>query len=295
VTDFNDFLFQGNPPPAVTDTTNSQGSLPLWYSQYLAGLTNMASQQAAQPYQPYTGQMLAPMSDMQNQAFGQLQQNSNNWQQPMQQGAADIQRGANADPNGIQNWMNPYTKDVAQQAQFYGMRNLNENLMPALQNEFIGNGQFGSGIDQAMSERLVRDVGQNISNQQAQILGQGYNQAAGNYLTSQGQAIQGGQQLGALGQMQNQANITSAGALEAGGAQQQNLAQQGLNLGMQNFQNQQNYPWQQVSNVSNVLHGLQFPTSATQTHTGPFSGAMSPSPLAQLAGTIGLGGALGHG
>src|SRR5258706_13326387 len=97
------------------------------------------------------------------------------------------------------------------------MRKLKQNLMAALQNEFIGNGQFGSGIDQSMSERLVRDVGQNIGNQQAQILGQGYNQAAGNYLTSQGQAIQGGQKLGGLGQMQNQANITRPGDLESGG------------------------------------------------------------------------------
>jgi hypothetical protein len=236
--------------------------------------------------------MLAPMSGMQNQAFSQLGQNATNWQQPMQQGQQNIQRGANADPSGIQNWLNPYTQDVAKQAQFYGMRNLNENLMPALQDQFTAGGQFGSGLDQTMSERLVRDVGQNIGNQQAQILGQGYNQAAGNYLQSQGQAIQGGQAQGALGQMQNQANITSAGALEAGGAEQQNLQQQGLNLGTQNFQNQQNFPWQQISNVSNVLHGMQFPANVTQTQTGPFQGSMSPSPLAQLAGTTALGSAL---
>lgn len=348
--DFTNFLFNGSPPPAVTSETNATGGLPLWYSQYLSGLMNIASQQAAQPYQPYTGQYLAGFSDLQNQAFNQVQNGATAWQPYVQQGGNlvnqgsnlvnqgsqvtgqgqnfvnqagnMIQQGANTNPSGIQAWMNPYNQNVTDAIQQMGLRNMNENLLPALQNQFIGSGGFGSGVDQTQTERLVRDVGQDISNQQAAVLNQGYNTAAGNYLTAQQQQIGAGQQLGGLGQtmgglgqqlgsmgtglgalgqtmgglgqMQNQQNISSAGALEAAGAEQQNLQQQGLNLGLQNFQNQQQYPWLQISNLSNVLRGNQFPTSTIQTQTGPFTGTMSPSPLASMAGTAMLANSMGN-
>lgn len=287
-----DSLFQGSPPPDVTNTSSSTTSLPAWYEQYLGQLSTAAMNQAAQPYQPYTGAQVAGASPLQQQGFDQIGQNANNWQPAMNQAQQMTQQGASTNPNGVQDWMNPYNQNVTNAIQTMGMRNLNENLNPALQNTFTAAGQFGSGVDQDKTERLVRDVGQDISNQQAGVLASGYQNATGNYLAAQGQQLQGGNQMGALSQMQNQNNINSSNALQQAGQTQQNTAQAGLNAGYQNYLNQQQYPWTQLQNASGILSSAQQPTTTTQTSTAPFQGNMSPSPLAQVGGMIGIGGGM---
>lgn len=290
---FLDSLFQGSPPADATTTSSSTSSLPTWYEQYLGNMMNMAQQQAAQPYQPYTGQMTAGTSPLQQQGFDQISQNANAWQPAMNQAQQMTMQGANSNPNGVQDWMNPYNRNVTDAIQEMGMRNLNENLNPALQNTFISSGQFGSGVDQDKTSNLIRGVGRDISNQQAGVLNQGYNSAMSNYLTSQNQQLAGGNQMGALAQMQNQGNINSANALQGAGQTQQNTEQAGLNAGYQNYQNQQQYPWQQIGGLHGALTGVQMPTTTTATQTGPFQGSQSPSPLATAGGLLGIGGAMG--
>jgi len=69
------------------------------------------------------------------------------------------------------------------------------------------------------------------------------------------------------------------------GAVQQQQVQNVLNQQYQCFLNAQNYPYQQLSYESNILHGLPMSNTTAQTYTAP------PSTLSQVAGLgVGLAG-----
>lgn len=63
------FLFNGVPPANINTTSAESATLPTWYQEYLQGLMGTANALAATPYPQFTGPMLAPFNDTQNQAF----------------------------------------------------------------------------------------------------------------------------------------------------------------------------------------------------------------------------------
>lgn len=287
---FTDFLFQGQTPPAVTTDTNSGSNLPLWYSSYLSTLANQSANIASAPYQSYDQPRIAPQDQQETAAYDFLGQNAGNWQQPLQgaQGAAgSVAGGFNEDQ--FNKYLSPYTGGVVNEIGRLGQQNLTENLLPTLNDQFIGSGQFGSDRNRTMDERLVRDVGANISGQQGMALQGAYTNAEQAYNTGQGNVNAAAQNLGGLSQMDQALTTGEAGALSASGQTNRAFGQANYDLAYQDFLNQQNYPRQNVSFLSSVLHGQQVPTSQNTTSTAPFSGTMSPSPLSTFAG-IGLAG-----
>lgn len=63
------FLFNGTPPANINTTSSESATLPTWYQEYLQGLMGTANALAATPYPQYSGPLLAPFNDAQNQAF----------------------------------------------------------------------------------------------------------------------------------------------------------------------------------------------------------------------------------
>jgi hypothetical protein len=117
-------------------------------------------------------------------------------------------------------------------------------------------------------------------------------QTAGTLRGQQGQLqLQAGQQQGTLAQMMQQLGIRDAASLEAVGSEYQGLGQKNLDLAYQDFQNQRDYPKDQLSFMSELIRGLPTPSSETTTNVGPSSVGYQPSPLAQLASLGSLGAA----
>lgn len=282
---FTDFLFNGQTPPAVTSETNAGSSLPLWYSSYLSTLANQASNIASQPYQSYEGARIMPQDAQEQQGYNFMGSNAMNWQSPLQQAqtaAGSVAGGFN--PQQFNNYMSPYVGGVVNEIGRLGNQNLTENLLPTLQNEFVSSGQFGSDRNREMATRLTRDVGANISGQQGMALQGAFSNAMQNYGTGTQNQNLASSNLGGLAQMDQALTTGTAGALSASGATNRGFGQANADLAYQDFLNQQNYPRQNVSFLSNVLHGTNVPTSQDQTSTAPFSGSMSPSPLSTFAG-----------
>ena len=122
--------------------------------------------------------------------------------------------------------------------------------------------------------------------------------------TSAGDLALSGQQLGAntalgSGQLGTTAGLGASSALGANagqlqslgyndisqlqsvGSAQQGLEQTGYNTAYQNFENQVNWPMQQLSWLNSVATGAQLPTSTSATGSAPLAGATyGPSPLA---------------
>lgn len=274
-------------------------------------------------------------------------------------------------PQNISDYMNPYNSAVTDQIAKLGTRNLTENLLPGIADNFVSAGQYGSQRQGVMDDRALRDTQEAILAQQGQVLQQGYTTAGQQYQTdaarqaslagtagglgTQQQQIEqqaglglgnlsatdlnrvlsAGQTVGNLGigqagvagtdanrqiaagqgmagigasqiqsaESDNAQRLAAAGGinglatnaqtlgmqqaagLEAAGASQQANTQANYNAAYNQFQQQQQYPWTTIGNLSNVVQGLPVNQSTSQSSTVSTPG---PSTAGQIAG-IGLG------
>lgn len=119
-------------------------------------------------------------------------------------------------------YMSPYTSQVIDNIQRLGLRNLNENLVPAVQDQFLGSGQFGSTRNADILGRTVRDASTDINGQVTNALNSGYTNAQNAFTADanrqqQQQSLQANTELGA-------GNMV-AGALSADATRQQQQQQ----------------------------------------------------------------------
>jgi len=68
-----DFLFEGSPPPSVTEYGVTTENLPAWYSDYTQGLISKANAVAAEPFQTYGYPRLSPLDVYQTKAYQQTE------------------------------------------------------------------------------------------------------------------------------------------------------------------------------------------------------------------------------
>lgn len=229
--------------------------------------------------------------------------------------------------SGISNYMNPYTDQVVNRIADLGARNLNENIMPALTSKYISAGQLGfgphtgpasAGTSSGMmtdTARAVRDVSNDILGQQSLALQSGFNNAAGLSqqdlsrqlaagqttgslaATQTGQQLAGGAQQAQLAGLAQQYGLTGANAVTNVGQQQQQLNQQNLNVGYEDFLKQQGYPQQQIDAMMNTMKGMasMVPTATQQQGIVPSGqpAQYAPSTASTIAGgLLGLAGIL---
>jgi len=297
-----DFLFNGSPPPATTSYGTTTSGLPAWYTDYAQGMMAKANSVASEPFQVYGGPRIAGATPDQTGAYAQTRTNNGSWTGGMnaangnEAGAAAMNPYAAANGNltsasqsgssGMSNYMNPYTQDVNNNLAKQAGLNLSQNILPAIGSAYTQSGQFGSSRMQDSTGQAMQNTQQQLLGQQSQNLNSEFNNAATfsqNDLSRQAQIGQVQGNLTATGQ-QNLANIGTnqaamagqrqnyglkdAASLDAIGQEQQGLTQQNLNTAYGDFQNQVQYPWQQLSNMNSILKGVQVPTSESKSQTG---------------------------
>ena len=195
-------------------------------------------------------------------------------------------------PGAVGAYMNPYLQDTLQPSldllnQQYGIAGQQEQSSATKSGAFGGTREQLAGALNSQNQMLAQN----------QLVGNAYNQAFQNAqnqmntVSAQGlqgaaQGIQGGQALAGIGgqQLQAQSGILNQQAQQ--GAVQQGQQQNIINQALQNYAAQQQYPMLQLSNMSNLLHGLPMQSSTTQTYQA------APSAASQIAGlgTTGIAG-----
>lgn len=329
---------QGAQLPAITTTQQQATAAPAWYMDYLSNLAN-TSTQAGQNAQ-YIG-----AQPLQQQAFAQTAANQGNYQPLLNaatgqvnqvsdmsaygagsgalaqsmgmSGANAAQGGINAAmqtaPSNIQQYMNPYTRNVVDEMTRLGQQNIRQSLSPQTTAGIVGAGQFGS-------QRGAQALGQNITNalqdlggRQSSALQAGYTQALGASQADMARQLQAGVAAGQLtaadaqrimqtGQMQGQLTAADMDARLKQAQQYGALAGQTQSMGLgdinalstmgaqqqQIAQNEQLFPLQLAAQQAALMKGFTIPTSVSSTYTGPIPGAYQQSPLAQI-GQIGSG------
>jgi hypothetical protein len=292
----------GSSAPAPASSTTQTQDLPDWakpYAQDVLSKGKAVTDLEQNPYQPYGASRIAGFDPMQTQAF-QGAQNMRVAPQIGQATAASVGAGlggfdvaGQSTTGGFQNqvggYMNPYLQyslapQLAEANRQYDIGAVNQ------QSKATQAGAFGGSREAIMAAENERNRNMGLQS----IVGQGYNTAftnaqnqynqnLQNQLAGYGVANQAAGQLGNLGQSQYQQGM-GINALQAQyGGQQQAQEQRGLDTAYQDFLTQKNYPYQQLSYMSNLVRGTPMGMNTqSQVYQAP------PSTMGQLAG-LGMG------
>jgi len=266
-------LFQGDPLPDVTSTTQTQATAPEFYTNYLQDIANLGQNAVTQGG-------VAGFSPLQQQALQMTPDVAFAGAGSMGAGSQLLgQAGATTVPDVIADYMNPYQSAVVDELGRLQNRNIQENVLPALGAGAVGSGQFGSRRQQQITGNTMRDMQADLLGRQYQALNQGYTAAgtlAGNDLN---RALNAGQAFGTLGRQQQDLGTTGLKTMFDFGKEEQNLGQKMLDR-----------PMLEAKAFSELLRGQQMPGGTVTQEVGPKSGAYSNSPLSQIASLLaGLG------
>jgi len=266
--------------PSSTTVTN-QVQLPPWAAPYAAGFSadigKYVNQGLASGY-PFSPIQQSPFTPAQLQGFQQTEQMAGAEGGPIGAGlnqANNILSGAYLNPA-----TDPYlqaTYNEAAQPMVTAFRNATE---PGIQAEFARAGSFGGSAQQQAEQIAQQNLAQGLANLGTNIYGGAYQQGMQNMIREQG----------LLPSMLSGA-FTPAQELLGIGGQQQAFGQQGLDIALQNEENQYNWPFQILGQL-----GAAIPTAVggayTSRQTGPNPNAIDPL-SGGLAGLLGVGGLLG--
>jgi hypothetical protein len=230
------------------------------------------------------------------------------------------------DSQAAQDYMNPYVENVLdrQRERMYRTDDIARQGRDA---RAVQAGAFGGSrqaVAEAESQRGLQD---RIADQEAKALSQAYTQGANIFKSDADRALKGdvvsqqsqlaadkSNQLAGLQNIENQMksaqgiaglaqagqNLTGQqlGLLQGVGGAGQSMNQAGLDLAYQDFQNQKQFPYEQLSFYNQMLQG--FPISAFGTSTGSTT-RPAPSPFQQgmglginALGMYGMGGGFGQ-
>ena len=279
------------PAPGPTQSNVTQTNIPEYarpYVEKMLGQSAALTDPSQNPYQVYQGQRQAGFDPMQQQAFSNIQN-----QQTSQQldagsnlagvsGLQSLGAGQNyqqqaTDPNAMAQYMNPYMQNVVDVQKNQANRDYQQQLQ-SQQAQAVGQGAFGGNRQAIAQAEGERNLNTNLQSIQANGLNDAWKNAQQSLQFGTNANLQGANQansaantMGQLGQTQFQQQQDITKGLQSAGAQQQALAQEGLNQQYQQFQDQQNYPYKQLAFQSDIIHGLPLSQSSSQQYAAPAS------------------------
>lgn len=298
---------------------------PGWYGT--KELAQRAEENSRIPFQRYNERRIAPFSEQQRLGFNIAEREATNpeYQENYGEAIGTVRNatGQNILPQlqpyltqatqnptiNAQQYMNPYQDQVVNRIGELASRNLHERILPGVRDKFISAGQYGSTGHQDLTGRAIRDTQEAVTGAQGQALQSGYNTALQTSVGQQERNLQTGQLLGssqenqirrqlagaeglqALSQGQQTQGQRTAGILSQLGGQQQQQNQNELSTQYQDWQNEMNYPHEQVKRFSEIQRGLPSTNFQQYTTSNPITVPTS-SPWTQGAGLVtGLTGA----
>ncbi len=350
-----DFLFGGQAPASTTTYGSTTSSMPAWYNDFVQGVVAKGNAIAAEPFQAYGQPRIADFNTQQQSTFDKINANAGRFAPTLQNGVAGLQQAAGqtgataaqpflgqaagmsatgaAQPyaaqagqqftgGNVSQYMNPYIDNVIDRAGTMAARQLNEKLMPSINQDFMRAGQYGSTRMMGEVGKALRDVNDSMTEQIGTLYNQGYQQAGqmfgqdmgrqatlantmGNLTnTEQGNVANIGQVAGNLSQAGINSQISAnkslgdmaslgqtmdlkdtTAQLSVGDAQRA-LEQQNLDMAYKDFVEQRDYPKTQLGWMSDLTRGYQQAIPRSTTETGTNSGAAASNNLSTITGGL---------
>ena len=248
---------------------------------YAEGLLGAAQAASSQPYQSYqdwakkyglAGDQVAAFNPLQQQSFQQAQGlggAGNNYSQTALQGLQGLS-GQTFGTQQAQQYMSPYIQSVIEQQQRDAQRQ-SDVAGTQQQAQATQAGGFGGSRDAIMRAERERNLALQKGDITATGMQNAFNSAQQQFNADQAKGLQGYSLLGQQGQ-------AALGLQNQIGGQQQQQAQNLINVGQQNYAAEQNYPFKNLGFMSDIVRG------APLTQTGSSVYQAAPSMLNTVAG-----------
>lgn len=297
--------------------SNTSTTIPDWLTDASRYGINYARDMLNRGATPYTGQIVPGLTADQIAAGNMFRNNIGAFQDWFNQGRDMTAAGTRAAPNvraqtykdslaGINDYMNPYIKNVVNSVQDIGKQNLDQALTQTA-DKAASAGAFGGSRHGVQEGVATAQNNLNTNNLVSNLLSQGYDKATGlmgqdisNNLQAQSlnqrafqdqmaRLLQAGGQTANIGNMARQAqvgdinNLLQYGTLDQQNRKDQNQAQ------YNEWLRQQNYPLQLMQLYNQTVQGAPHNTNS---NTSTFGWSTSPQ---QRQSSNPLGGALGLG
>lgn len=261
----------------TTTSTNYTSSVPEWARPQFETIMGRGLALSETPYQAYQGERVAQFTPLQQQAF----QGAENQQVAGQVGlgsglAAMSGLSSFTNPGTAQQFMSPFIMNaLAPQLQEQARQSAIQGTQQ--QADAVGRGAFGGSRDAIMRAERERNLGQLQSDTLARGLQTAFESGQGQFNQEQATRLQAAGALGQLGQTQfgQQMDITNL-QNQMGGLQQSQI-QRILDQQYADFQQQRDFPYQQLGFASDLLRGAG--GTSRSIYTTP-----QTSPLQTLAG-----------
>jgi hypothetical protein len=282
-------LFEGTAPPNVETTRTTEQKAPGFLTDYLTNLakagtealgTTTTDASGKTVFTPKTGaDLIAPMSDLQKSAYDKAGGLLSQYRTPLDEALKAGQSAMDVSADDISKFYDPYQQQVIDAMREASDVNLQRSVLPGLKAIGIGSGQFGGRRAGVLGGQALGDLAAALSREESGLRSAGFKTALDAALREQGQQTGAANALTNLGQTEFQAGLGEAKGLAELGAQQTAYDQSKIDA-----------PLTRAANVAQLLRGYSFPTTTTETYSGPAS-VYGPSPLSQIAGLGSLIGA----
>lgn len=226
-------------PPSPVNL-GSESSLSNWVGPYVTDMLGMGYAVGTQPYQSYAGPLTAGASDLQQQAFTGIASLDPN--------AGSFTPGSFTDEGVASTYMNPYVQqalnptldEMQRQAEIRRMSDASR-LTQA--------GAFGGSRQAIIESELNRALMDDITGATYKAYADAYDKGANQYNTEQN--------LGLRSTMQNYGNTMDYynNLMNLGGTQR-GIEAEGIAADYAQFQEERDFPYQQVQYMQSLLQGL---------------------------------------
>lgn len=251
-------------------TSTSTVSIPKQVMDNYTSVYNRAETAASQPFKAFgntASDYVAQMNAQQNAGIADINATAGSYQPYMTQATSATQAGMGPAYEGIENYMSPYTKNVADTTGAM-MRQQQEQAQSGALGTAAMSGAFGGDRAGIAAANLQQQNQMGYGKTMADIMNQGYTQALGASQADLARQLQGGAQMAALGAQSQQLGLQGAQAKLAAGTLQQQTEQAGKDAMINRFMQEQGFPYQQAQFLANIAMGtgaLSGSTTTTQT------------------------------
>lgn len=252
-------------------TSTSSVSIPPEVLARYNAVNTRAETAASTPYQAFGNQasdFVAQMNAQQGAGINDINATAGSYQPYMTQATSATQAGMGPAYEGINNYMSPYVKNVADTTGAY-MRQQAEQAQSGALGSAISSGAFGGDRAGIAAANLQQQNQMGYGKTMADILNQGYTQALGASQADLARQLQGGAQMAGLGAQSQQLGLQGAQAKIAAGTMQQQTEQAGKDAMIEEFMRAKGYPFQTAQFLANIAMGTGAATGSTTTTQTP--------------------------
>ena len=252
-------------------TTTSSVSIPPEVLARYNAVNQQAQAAAATPYEAFgktAADYVAQMNAQQGAGISDINATAGSYQPYMTQATTATQAGMGPAYEGIDRYMSPYIKNVADTTGAY-LRQQQEQAQSGALGNAISSGAFGGDRAGIAAANLQQQNQMGYGKTMADILNQGYTQALGASQADLARQMQGGSQLAGLGAQSQQLGLQGAQAKIAAGTMQQQTEQAGKDAMINQFMQEKGYPFQVAQFLANIATGTGAAAGSTTTTQTP--------------------------